>query len=269
MRRGFTLIEIAVVLVIIALIISGVVVSRSMIRSAEIREAMSEYSRYAQAIGEFKDKYRALPGDMINAQSYWGINSNCPAGDTGVRKRETCNGNGNGMIGASDGGGTVNPDGEEWFMAWQHLANAGLIEGLYSGAAGSNGDVTADLDINVPASKIKGAGWTLMYYTQSGNTVSLWGSDSGYGSYGHIFFLGAPKFNINDPTVYPAMTPAEAFEIDTKMDDGKPSTGKIRSMRKGNTMTPNCLAADSDPATDGYFLTYTLNACALLFILNI
>ena len=69
-QTGFTLLELSVVLIIIALVAGGIVVGQSLIRSATLRSVMGEYDHYLKAVQEFQDKYLALPGDMPNAEEY-------------------------------------------------------------------------------------------------------------------------------------------------------------------------------------------------------
>ena len=77
---AFTLVELSIVLVIIGLLVGGVLSGKSLIRASELRAVASEFSYYKIAIGNFKDKYSALPGDMRNAVTYWGA----AAGSTAI-----------------------------------------------------------------------------------------------------------------------------------------------------------------------------------------
>src|ERR1700709_989380 len=63
-RRGFTLIELSIVLVIIGLIVGGVLVGRDLINAAQLRAAISQIERYQTAVNTFRAKYGAIPGDM-------------------------------------------------------------------------------------------------------------------------------------------------------------------------------------------------------------
>lgn len=62
-NRGFTLVELAIVLVIIGLLISGILVSRSMIQTAKISKTIKFLSDSDIAISNFKTKYKGIPGD--------------------------------------------------------------------------------------------------------------------------------------------------------------------------------------------------------------
>ena len=135
-RSGFTLIEMAIVLTIIALIIGGILVGRNLIRAAQLNSVITDVGRYKQAVTDFHDKYLALPGDFAGATALWGSPSGgCPNGAraAGDLVTATCDGNGDGLISSfniSHGGG---PQEFEGIHAWQHLSNAGMIDGQYDG----------------------------------------------------------------------------------------------------------------------------------------
>ncbi len=66
-HRGFTLIELSIVLVIIGLIVGGVLVGQDLIHAAALRAVISEKDRFSAAIYTFQGKYGYLPGDFPNA----------------------------------------------------------------------------------------------------------------------------------------------------------------------------------------------------------
>jgi prepilin-type N-terminal cleavage/methylation domain-containing protein len=63
-RRGFTLIELSIVLVIIGLLVGGVLVGQDLIRSAAVRATVRQIEKYNQSVNAFRGKYNAIPGDM-------------------------------------------------------------------------------------------------------------------------------------------------------------------------------------------------------------
>jgi len=164
-KDGFTLLEMSIVLALIGLLIAAIVVGNSMVRAAQLQTMLAEYDSYVKAIKQFQDKYLALPGDMLGTAGYqptdmWGTDPvGCPDSTySATPYTTTCNGDGNGTIGNSDANGTLSVS-TEWWRAWQHLANAGLIPGQFTGVQGSGGAQEAKIGVNVPASAVKGGGW--------------------------------------------------------------------------------------------------------------
>ena len=93
-QRGFTLIEISIVLVIIALLLGGVLKGQSLIGNAKYNRWVNEIDAYRAAFYTFQQTYGALPGDFNKASTRLKLPS-------GVSVR---NGNGNNTI---DGGGNT------------------------------------------------------------------------------------------------------------------------------------------------------------------
>ncbi len=118
MRRqhGFTLIEIAIVLVIIGLLLGGVLKGQELIQSARVRNLISQQDGTKAAYFGFLDRFRALPGDYSQAATSI---ANVAAG---------ANGNNNGRIETILAGGTI----DEHIAAWDHLSKAGFINGSYT-----------------------------------------------------------------------------------------------------------------------------------------
>jgi prepilin-type N-terminal cleavage/methylation domain-containing protein len=115
-QNGFTLIEIAIVLVIIGLLLGGVLKGQELIQSARVRNLISQQDGIKAAYFGFLDRFRALPGDYNQAST----NISCTPACT--------NGNNNGQIQSVVGGGTV----DEQIAAWEHLSKAGFINGSYT-----------------------------------------------------------------------------------------------------------------------------------------
>ncbi len=261
-NKGFTLVELSIVLVIIAVLVAGIFEVKSLIRAAELREVIGDYDRYIKAIKEFEDKYHALPGDMSNAETIWGSDTACPNTTTnGTPKITTCNGNGNGRIGLSSTAGVLDTTyAYEWFRAWQQLSNAGLIEAKFTGVKESATDGDAGIGLNVPQSKLKAkSGWTLYNYLNTATTTTLWGDN-----YGHVFAFGGDTSSVTNAEV---LATADALLIDTKIDDGLPGRGIVRARRTAveGYCTDNDTTQDAAIYNTGYSAD---KACSLLFILG-
>jgi len=262
-KAGFSLIEMSIVVVIIGLIIGSIAVAKTMIRQAHLQSAIGEYGRYVQAIKEFQDRYLALPGDMNNAENMWGTDpGGCPAAINTVPLVATCNGDGNGTIGSSDTSGNVSKQ-TEWYRAWQQLADAGFINGAFTGTSDAHG--SAVIALSVPESNLRESGWTFFYYLQNADNPTLWGDH-----YGHLLSFG--QYTSGDIARTPNLTAAEAFEIDSKIDDGKPGRGIMRARR--TAVEPNCTTNDTaqDAATYNMASSGTRwsggFACSPIFILG-
>jgi len=259
-KQGFTLLEFSIVIVIIGLITGAVVTGRSMFEAAESRVLLSEIDNYTTSFKEFTDKYQAIPGDMNNAESIWGVDVTCPNTPSNEEpKIKTCNGDGNGTIGDWTNGAMATVGMEyEWFRAWQHLADAEMIDGRFSGVSGAGGNGRTAMGINVPASKSGKGGWTLLWMANYSDTDYFLATAP---VASHVLIYGAQT---NDSiTDAPINTTTHMKMIDEKMDDALPFTGKIRVKR--NT-AGTCTV--SSATTSDYLLSSQERACQLIYLLG-
>ncbi|PIR39391.1 MAG: hypothetical protein COV35_02425 [Alphaproteobacteria bacterium CG11_big_fil_rev_8_21_14_0_20_39_49] len=70
-EKGFTLIELSIVIVIIGLIVAGVIGGQALVEQAKIRSQISEFQKYSVAYNTFKIEYNAILGDFNRASQYW------------------------------------------------------------------------------------------------------------------------------------------------------------------------------------------------------
>jgi prepilin-type N-terminal cleavage/methylation domain-containing protein len=258
-RHGFSLVELSIVLVILGLLVGGVLSGQSLIRAAEIRDVGTQISKNSVAIHSFQDKYMALPGDMANAVKFWSMASGastdaqCAALTTAATGKNTCNGNGDGRVGRLNSANDATN--YEMFRAWQHMANAGLIEGSYEGVTGALNARDANVGRNVPATRIATIGITYAFISGStglvadveGNTFSIGGEDNRAGQ---------------GPTWAPFLKPEELYNIDVKLDDGKPGYGKIRA---AEIVATECFTT-TVPSTAEYSLLNSKSGCGAYYI---
>ncbi len=199
-QHGFTLVEIAIVLVIIGLLLGGILKGQELITSARVRNIADQNSGIQAAYYGFIDRYRQVPGDMLGS----GANGVCnvigneaPGCSGGVTSIE---GNANGTLEENDF--------EEGSAAWAHLAAAGFIQGSYTGGATNEATYTAQT-----VSPINAFNGRVMltrsdvYETQDGTPGSM------------RLLLVVGRF-----------IPVNVMrELDLKIDDGQPHTGVLRS----------------------------------------
>lgn len=263
-QSAFSLVELSIVLVILGLLTGGILGGQALIRAAELRSVATELDRYRAASFAFRDKYFSLPGDMTNATEFWGnastgaVGGECttPESASGTGS-QTCNGNGNGQI--ARGGPNMGHNNSELFRYWQHLSNAGLIEGQYSGVssdtpAGSSPWRVAVPGDNVPRLRFGNGGISLYAHAASANGVGpvFWsGGDSNtIRNYAH---LGTPR--PGDLTWGVLFKSEELWNIDTKLDDGRPGTGIFRANSVNSCVTTG------DVATSLYDLAFKEVLC--------
>lgn len=219
-KRGFSLVELSIVLVILGLLTGGILAGRSLIRAAELRAISTEYQRFAAAANSFRDQYLSIPGDMNTATRFWGkysANAWCLSNSgAAITSPGTCDGNGDGELTTA---GNANESGER-FQFWKQLALAGLIEGTYTGLAGSGGANSGVAGTNNPPSKLTNAGWGANHYNTNGDANNF------AQNYGNHFVFGADQAGNYNQTAA-ILTPEELWGIDTKLDDGKPGTGSV------------------------------------------
>jgi prepilin-type N-terminal cleavage/methylation domain-containing protein len=110
-QRGFNLVELAIVLVIIGLLLGGVLKGQALVTNAKIKRASNDFNGVTAAVYTYLDRYAALPGDDLKAGPRWGTTI-APSG------------NGNGvLVGAWDSTTTT----DETYRLWSHLFNANLV----------------------------------------------------------------------------------------------------------------------------------------------
>ena len=250
-ERGFTLVEISIVLVIVGLLIGSILVGAEMIHASKVRSIATDSNNYITAINVFTTKYFQVPGDMRNATEFWGVSSGgCPNGvGTG-----TCNGNGNRIL--TDGGAD-----QEMHRFWQHLALAALIPGEYTGVAGPGSTVNAVIGVNAPGSRISGVGFTAINMG-----INSPGAPYLYpGDYSQCFQIGIQG---NYQTENPFLTPSEAYSIDAKFDDAHPAKGNFlmrNNLPFSSGGNPLCTDSNASNAENAKYLQSNSDvACALL-----
>jgi prepilin-type N-terminal cleavage/methylation domain-containing protein len=129
-QSGFTLIEIAIVLVIIGLLLGGVLKGQELINSAKVKNLATDFKNIPVYIYGYQDKFKALPGDDKCAYASGTCTSQHMTAPTTVLANSggSGNGNGNGIIDGS-WSDTATTATSEAYSFWQHIRVAGLAPG--------------------------------------------------------------------------------------------------------------------------------------------
>ena len=253
-QRAFSLVELSIVLVILGLLTGGILAGQSLIHASELRSLTTQFTNYTSAVQNFQTKYGAVPGDFSDGTKYWGrenSNADCITNySAAVSSMGVCDGNADGGIGLGGAGNQAS----ESFQFWRELAVAGMIDGKFTGIAGATSSYTSVADSNVPSTKIAGGAWFVQLFggPVSGNTVLF------DGDYANIFEVGA--VTSNDPAGL-LFKPEDMQNLDSKLDDGMPGTGKFRA-RSWSTCTT---ATASSQLGATYLVSSTTPLCVIIF----
>ncbi|HQR03747.1 MAG: prepilin-type N-terminal cleavage/methylation domain-containing protein [Proteobacteria bacterium] len=198
-QSGFTLVEIAIVLVIIGLLLGGVLKGQELINSAKIKNVINDFTSTSAAIYGYQDRYKTLPGDDTGT-ARWPASTGFPAGLVG---------NGNSIIdnaGAACAFTSNSGNTNECYSIWVDLRQAGFITGALTSGPPQNA-------------------YGGILGVQNGNDALQTGGVAGTGFKGPIIC----ETNIPDKA---------AIAIDNQLDDGNPQTGSVRSLLQADAVTP-------------------------------
>ena len=233
-QHGFTLVEIAIVLVVVGLLLGGILKGQDLVNGARVRNLADMNAGIQAAYYGFMDRYRQAPGDMTAAAAASAI------GDAAI----TAGGNANGRI---DSGNW-----DEASAVWVHLTRAGLLQGSYDGGA------TSATRYRDPAVAPQNAynGYMLLAQTRDYSTTA-----------------GAPTASqaLRLGLVLGDNIPVDiARELDLKIDDQRPLTGALRftgtttsSHRGVSEATTACMTS---PTTNEYDVAGDAQHCNLMYI---
>lgn len=207
-QKGFTLVEIAIVLIIIGLLLGGILKGQELINSARVRNLADQSAAVQTAYYGFIDRYRQVPGDWAKAEATRAIGKtvNTPA----------ASGSGSGV-----GNGRVDNNFAEAAAVWEQLARAEFLSGGFTPATRAPASETAYAK-NAPLNAFNGP----LILTQNQ-------------SYTDDDATPPARLNLHLGRNIPVNI---ARELDVKIDDGLPNTGSLRLTRRqsrGATFTNN------------------------------
>lgn len=241
-QNGFTLVELAIVLMIIGLLIGGILRGQELMQNARLQNVIKQVHSFTAAYNTFLDSYSAKPGDIPTASARI---PGCQANNTNACQ----NGDGNSVIGtlvtAWTGGQQAATTENTQF--WKHLSLTHLISGVRPNA------VDPVWGESHPAAPIPG-GYTIITSEGVIGTASPWASITT----GSILLRLHGNLTSSNIEHHPLASPKQAAYIDRKMDDGIPQTGDVQSRANGNVS--DCEMTYNEAREDA--------VCVLSFLLN-
>lgn len=204
---GFTLLEVAVALSVIALLIAGILVGRDLVRASKVRAQLTQLESFTQAVSTFRDKYAGIPGDLRA--------SDAAALGFVARSGAVGHGDGNSLIEgceAFDPFGTNVPLGCEVVLFWSDLSDAGLVAESFPSAEDDYVSIARYED-------------SLGYFPKAaladrGTVIPVRCIRAG---------LYYRLLRLSTATSYgPAIYAADAQSMDRKIDDGVPGSGAMQ-----------------------------------------
>lgn len=238
-QKGFTLVELAVVMIIIGLLIGGILKGQELIANAQVNSTVAQARGIDAALGTFRDLYNAVPGDMARAQARL---PNCGGANC-------VNGDGNGRI-ANAPSIAVGAVGAEPNQFWMHMNKADLFSGVQEGGAAAYGE-------RVPAADL-GGGFRVGFSANGALAGATNGGAAGTARAGHWLALTPDTTAVTAVDIHIRSSLMRRFDL--KLDDGAPNGGSVRAIGAvggaGTCASANTVVATYNEATDGFCGAY-------------
>ena len=189
--RGFSLMELSIVLIILGLLVVTITGSTTVINNAKLNRLISETESFKKHLGVFIAQFDSYPGDFKEAYNFFGVAAGCNNSNVNV-DNDGCNGNGNNIIDWE----------KESYRVHQHLYLANIIPDFYDGVTDLATSIFNE-NLYHPPYPCSTAG-----YSDMGINCHQLGSKSDMNGAG--------------------LTPRELRKIDIKIDDTIPTSGNVR-----------------------------------------
>lgn len=238
-EKGFTLVELAVVMIIIGLLIGGVLKGQELIKSAKVTSTISQVKGIDAATSTFQDIYAALPGDLR------GADTRLPGCTTNVCGATNAVDLGNGRVSASGTNAPfVSTDNSEARAFFAQLASADLLSGVSPSDVAIADDAFSQ---NYPQAPVGGGWYASTVIAEADLPGDLDGNVTDFRSGLYIMHQQLP----NDVATQ-ASNALTMQRIDRKIDDGNPLSGSVygAEQTQGDCLSVDASAGTTDNAYD-------------------
>lgn len=216
-EKGFTLVELAIVMIIIGLLIGGILKGQELISNARVAATATQIKGFDAAINTFRDSYSAFPGDMVSP------NTRLPDCTGACAANPTGGDTGNGRI--EQNNFPIAAAGNEAQKLWLHLNAANVISGVQNVNTLAYGEAYPGSDV--------GGGYQVSFSNNGdlpGNTATA------NARVGHYILLSGALTAI--PTENDGVIAADLMRrVDEKTDDGAPNTGSVLALGSVRAVT--------------------------------
>ncbi len=255
MQRAFTLVELAIVLIIMGFIVSGIFAGQELIKQAQLRKHVSSINEVNLAWLTFQSKYNGLPGDIKNPTRFlpacYPLGTGCDGCPGDIQ------GDGDGVI----SGITTDGSSAEAHCVWFHMLHSGLYPHIKPMSASAIYPSVPPVDVN---------------FTNEGYYYVYWPVDSS------LFMIVlseiASQYNRkrNAWGVGLTLLPEQAYSIDVKLDDGNPWSGIVKGSTKNSSACISNVNVDQSicdgvfcpTALSQYIFTSNTNDCGIMLPLD-
>lgn len=215
-NKGFSLIELSIVLIIMGLLVAGITGGASLIKSAELRSFMSELRNYQTAVNAYYTSVGSLPGTTTGQIAF---GKSCDA----------------------------------WAaMSKEGTVDVTLNSFATSGENCSTESITAISSSNSPTAKLKGAFYAIGYNNNAADNVIFVAADAETVS-ALTAAVPATTSSAGTAVTKAALTRKEAKLVDDKMDNGISDSGKVRAYTAGTVSESggaHCKFGDAESTKD-------------------